>query len=521
MAPDRSAETGGAGLAELLGTLSLAVDLGLGQPMGHVARATVVAARLGDRVGIPPSERSTLVHVAMMGWVGCIADSRDAAAGFGDDITYRAGVYDVDMAPLPFLGYLLRRAGSEDPLPRRATKVAGVLVDRGRTAQQALRAHCHVTATIAHRIGLDDEVCDALGQIFARWDGKGLPVGVGGPAIALPVRLWQLADVAEVHYHRGGAESVRSVARKRRGTAFDPALVDLLVDCADEVFADLDPRDGWQVMTSLIPPQRLTGDRLDDVLAAMADWVDLKSPWFSGHSRGVAELAAAAARHLGWGDDDVRFVRRAGLLHDLGRVGVPNTLWDRVTPLSESEHERIRLHSYYTERMLARSPALSRWGEVAAMAHERLDGSGYHRGLTAPALPMSARLLGAADTFRTRIEPRPHRPAATPEEAATRLRAEAESGLLDGRAVDAVLAASGRRLQRARSPLPAGLTPREAEVLALIARGATNREVAARLTIAPKTVGNHVERIYAKAGVSSRAEATLFAMEHFLVDAPR
>ncbi|HET7387428.1 MAG TPA: HD domain-containing phosphohydrolase [Nocardioidaceae bacterium] len=506
----------GVRLDDILGTLSLAVDLGLGQPMGHVARATVVAARLGDRVGM--SDRTTLVHVAMMGWVGCIADSRDAAAWFGDDIAYRAGVYDLDMAPLPFLGYLLRRAGSGDPMPRRAAKVAGVLADRGRSVQQSLRAHCQVTSAVARRLGLADEVCDALGHIFARWDGKGLPAGVAGTGIPLPVRLWQVADVAEVHHARGGTSAVATVVRDRRGTAFDPDLVDLLVGCADDVFSDLPPADGWEAMADLVASPTLTEARLDTVLEAVADWVDLKSPWFSGHSRGVADLAAGAARHLGWDDENVRFVRRAGLLHDLGRVGVPNTLWDRITPLSEGERERIRLHSYYTERMLAHSPALSRWGEVASMAHERLDGSGYHRGLTATALPMPARLLAAADTFRTRTEQRPHRAAASADDAAAHVVAEAEAGRLDRRAVDAVLAAAGRHARRTSSPLPAGLTPREAEVLALIARGATNRQVASRLGISPKTVGNHVERLYAKAGVSTRAAATLFAMEHLLVD---
>jgi HD-GYP domain-containing protein (c-di-GMP phosphodiesterase class II) len=505
-------------LDDILGTLSLAVDLGLGQPMGHVARATVVAARLGDRVGMSASERTTLVHVALMGWVGCIADSRDAAAWFGDDIAYRAGVYDLDMAPLPFLGYLLRLAGTGDPVPRRAAKVAGVLVDRGRSVQQSLRAHCQVTSAVARRLGLTDEVCDALGFIFARWDGKGLPEGAGGNSIPLPVRLWQLADVAEVHHARGGTPAVASVVRDRRGTAFDPELVDALLAYADDVWSDLAPTDGWEVMVGLVPPTPLTQARLDTALEAVADWVDLKSPWFSGHSRAVADLAAGAARHLGWDDEEARFVRRAGLMHDLGRVGVPNSLWDRTAPLSDSDRERLRLHCYYTGRMLAHSPALSPWSDVASMAHERLDGSGYHRGLTAAALPMSARLLAAADTFRTKTEPRPHRAALSTGDAAAHLVEEAEAGRLDRRAVDAVLAAAGRHERRTPSVLPAGLTPREAEVLALLARGATNRQVASRLGISPKTAGNHVERIYAKAGVSTRAAATLFAMEHLLVD---
>ncbi|HET6628040.1 MAG TPA: HD domain-containing phosphohydrolase [Nocardioidaceae bacterium] len=505
-------------LADVLGALSLAVDLGLGQPMGHVARATVVASRIGDRVGMSAAARSTLVHVAMMGWVGCIADSREAAAWFGDDIGYRAGVYDLDMAPLPFLGYLLRRAGREDPLPRRAAKVAGVLIDGGRSAQQSLRAHCQVTSNVAARLDLSPEVCGALGHIFDRWDGKGLPPGVGGADVPVPVRVWQLADVAEVHYQRGGAEAVAAVATARRGTAFDPELVDELLTGIDPLFDGLGPESGWDAMAELEPTPALSGRRLDGALEVVADWVDLKSPWFSGHSRAVAGLAENAANHTGLDPARVAFVRRAGLLHDLGRTGVPNTLWDKPGPLTASERERIRLHSYYTERMLAHSPALAECGAVAAMAHERLDGSGYHRGLAAGALPVEARLLAAADTFRTKTEDRPHRRALPARAAAAHLAEEAASGRLDQRAVDAVLAVQGQQISRTSHALPAGLTPREAEVLGHIARGATNRQVAGWLGISPKTVGNHVEHIYAKTGVSTRAAATLFAMEHRLVD---
>jgi HD-GYP domain-containing protein (c-di-GMP phosphodiesterase class II) len=478
----------------------------------------VVASRLGDRVEMPDSERTTLVHVAMMGWVGCIADSRAVATWFGDDLTYRAGVYDIDMAPLPFLGYLLRRAGTDDPLPRRVVKVAAVAVDGGRSIRDSLRAHCQVTSRVAARLGLSAQVCDALGHIFARWDGKGLPQGVGATDVPLPVRLWQLADVAEVHYRRGGAGAVAEVARRRRGTAFDPDLVDALVAGIDPLFDGLGPESGWDAMVRLEPSPELGGKRLDAALEALADWVDLKSSWFSGHSCAVADLASRAAVHLGLGATTVSFVRRAALLHDLGRTGVPNTLWDKRGALTASEQERIRLHSYYTERMLARSPALSDCGAIAAMAHERIDGSGYHRGLSGGALPVEARLLAAADTFRTKTEARPHRRALTGEAAARHLADEAAGGRLDQRAVDAVLAVAGQPGSRAPRVLPAGLTPREAEVLVCIASGATNREVAKRLGISPKTIGNHVEHIYAKAGVSTRAAATLFAMEHRLID---
>lgn len=512
----------GVRLIDLLGSMSFAVDLGLGQPMGHVARSAVAASRLGERVGISPTERSTLFHVALMGWVGCIADSRDAATWFGDDIAYRAGVYDLDMAPLPFLGYLLRHAGSGDPMPKQMLKRAGVLLDGGRSAQGSLRAHCQVTAQVARRLSLDDEVCNSLGLIFARWDGKGMPTGVRGTDIPLVVRIWQIADVGEVHYRRGGAAAVVEVAQERRGTQFDPSLVDAFCIDVDPILAGHVDDADLEAMAELEPTlaPALPDARLDIALEAVADWVDLKSPWFTGHSRGVAELAEAAAHRLGMSAERASLVRRAGLLHDLGRTGVSNALWDKASPLTAGEVERTRMCSYYTERMLARSQALSAYAKVAAMAHERLDGSGYHRGLTAAALPLEARLLAAADTFRTKTEPRPHRHALSHEAAATHLLEESRAGRLDPTAVDGVLDAVGQPHDSLRQN-PVGLTPREVEVLCHIARGATNREVARRLGISPKTVSNHVERIYAKIRVSTRAGATLFAMEHQLLDHKR
>jgi hypothetical protein len=209
---------GGIRLAEVLGAMSLAVDLGLGQPMGHVARSCLLAQRIGDLAGLPEAERSNLYHVTLMGWVGCIADSHQAAAWFGDDIEYRAGVYDLDMRPLPFLGYLLGRVGTGEPVYRKAGRAAALIATGARSVQDSLRAHCQVTEQVARRFGLPEAVCAALQQVFARWDGQGLPKHVGGADVAVTVRLWHIADVAEVHQARGGVPAAVDVVRSRRGT---------------------------------------------------------------------------------------------------------------------------------------------------------------------------------------------------------------------------------------------------------------------------------------------------------------
>jgi DNA-binding CsgD family transcriptional regulator len=209
-------------------------------------------------------------------------------------------------------------------------------------------------------------------------------------------------------------------------------------------------------------------------------------------------------------------LRRAALVHDLGRLGVSNAIWDKPAALTPPEWERVRLHPYLTERMLASSSALAPLGALAAQHHERCDGSGYPRGQSADVLSPEARILAAADAYRAMLEPRPHRPPRTPTEAEAELRTDVREGRLDGDAVNAVLSGAGHRVRRRRE-WPAGLTPRELEVLRLLARGASNKEIARVLVISPKTVGNHVEHIYLKTGARSRAAASLFATRHGLI----
>jgi len=231
----------------------------------------------------------------------------------------------------------------------------------------------------------------------------------------------------------------------------------------------------------------------------------------------VADLAGESARIFGLDSQAVTLVRRAGLVHDLGRLGVPNTIWDKPGGLSHAETERVRLHPYLTERMLVCSPALAPLATVAAQHHERLDGSGYPRGLSGGAVSPGGRVLAAADFYRARTEPRPHRPTSTAGEAAAQLRGEVRAGRLDGGAAEAVLSAAGHRATR-RPARPAGLTGREVEVLRLLARGLSNRQIAERLVISRKTVSHHVEHIYAKTGTTNRALASLFAASHALID---
>ncbi len=359
---------------------------------------------------------------------------------------------------------------------------------------------------------------EALGSAYEQWDGRGWPGRLEGADVPLAARLAGLAEFVEVAHRVGGVEAAEVLALSRAGTQFDPELAGYVSSEGELLLSDLDTVGTWDAVIDAEPALAvvLTGQRIDDALLAIANFVDLKSPYTLGHAAAVAGLAAAAGAQAGLGAVEVSTLRRAGLVHDLGRLGVSNAIWDKAGPLGAGEWERIRLHPYLTERMLHSSTTLAPLGAIAVQHRERLDGSGYPRGLTGAAISRSARMLGAADAYQAMREPRPYRPERSRDEAAAELRADVKAGRLDAEAVDAVLAAAGHRVSRRREG-PAGLTAREIEVLRLLARGLSNKQIASRLVIAPKTVGNHVEHIYGKIGASTRAGASLYAMQHGLL----
>jgi putative nucleotidyltransferase with HDIG domain len=505
-------------LAELLAVMALGADLGMGQPMDHATRQCALALRIGDRVGLNDEARGALYYVSLLAWVGCHVDAYEQAKWFGDDLAMKEGFRHIDPVGIRAVTDTLSLIGPGRGRLDRAGLVLRFFAGGSRDATAMLHNHAYAADQLASTLGLSEVVRASVSDTFERWDGRGAPTGAKGEQIALPARIVNLSDVLAVFHLAGGVDAAIEVAGQRSGTQFDPTLVELVRNDAELLFADLEQAATWQAIIdaepALGPP--LSAPDFDNALTAIGDFVDIKSPHTLGHTRAVARLAEAAAGQLGWPAADVTHVRRAALLHDLGRLGVSNAIWDKPEELSPTEIERIRLHPYLTDRMLAGSPALAGLGATAAQHHERLDGSGYPRGLRGDAITPGGRLLAVADTFVAKTEPRPHRPALTVAEAAAYVRAEARAGRLDSACVDAVLAAAGQPVARRRD-WPAGLTSREVEVLRLLARGLSNKEIAAQLVIARKTVDNHVDHIYTKIGVSNRARASLFAVRHSLI----
>jgi len=380
-------------------------------------------------------------------------------------------------------------------------------------APEVGRAHCEVATHLAERFGFDESFRAALYQAFERWEGNGKPQKLKGEGIAFVTRLAMVAVDANLGHQLGGVEGAIAVVRKHSGTWLAPALAERFASAAERLCQPLDGPSPWDAALAAEPTpwREAAGDAIDDGLRAIAHFTDLKCRFTRTHSTGVAALAGAAAKRLGMGAAAERALARAGLLHDVGRVGTTAAVWDKVEPLTVADREQIRMHTYIGERVLGRAPWLADVAEIATLAHERIDGSGYHRRLPAAALTTAARVLAAADVYQALTEGRPHRAARDADGAAGELSPMAKQGALCPDAVKAVLEAAGHAVRPAARPL--GLTERELDVIRLLVLGLTNKEIATRLEISTKTAGHHVQHVLEKLGVTTRAAATMIAMK--------
>jgi HD-GYP domain-containing protein (c-di-GMP phosphodiesterase class II) len=505
-------------LGPLLVGLSLAADAGMGLEPGEAARATVIATALARELGV--ADASDVYYTTLLQHVGCTAYAHEAAALLGgDEIAVKSAAVRTDFARprevlLGYLPNLAPHAGLAGRL-----RAAGVAATRaGRITAGYTAANCEVASLTARRLGLGMEVERSLAAVFEQVNGRGAPRGLARDEIPPATRIAQVAVCASLFDRMGGVDlAVRSL-RRRAGRSLDADVIAALCDRAPALLGELGSADAVVAAIAAEPAPTATvpGDAVDDVCRAFGDVVDLKSPYHHGHAAGVAELAAGAAARLQLPAEDVARVRRAGYLHDLGRTAVPNGIWEKPAPLTASEWERVRLQAYHSERILSGSPALAPLARLAGMHHERLDGSGYHREAGGGDIPMLARVLAAADAFQAMTQPRAYRPAHAPEAAAEAVSREAAQGRLDPEAAAAVREEAGHRAP-GRRPRTGGLTDRQLEVVRLVAQGLSNRDIARALVVSPRTAERHVQDIYARIGVSTRAGAALFAMQHGLL----
>jgi HD-GYP domain-containing protein (c-di-GMP phosphodiesterase class II)/DNA-binding CsgD family transcriptional regulator len=378
---------------------------------------------------------------------------------------------------------------------------------------------------LVQRLAIGPDVREALRFTFERWNGEGEPAHAQGEAIPLAMRVVHLSHDMEAIGRLFSPDSALEAARDRRDRTYDPALADLFVAHGLAWLDQLRDTEPWDAVLALEPePHRLlVGTKLDDALSVVADFIDLKSPYMGGHSRRCAQVAADAARVLDLPEQTIATVRRAALVHDFGTTGVPNSIWDKRGQLTRAEFDRVELHPMLTEQMLRRSPALDILNPVASAHHEKCDGSGYHKRLHVDSGDIGVCVLAATEIYVGLTAERADRPPFSPEDAAAELHRLEAQGVLEPRSIHAVLVAAGLGEPRTRGSAPkrpsnpGGLTRRELEVLRLAARGLTTQQVADRLYISPKTADHHIQHIYGKIGVSTRAAAALWATQHTVV----
>jgi HD-GYP domain-containing protein (c-di-GMP phosphodiesterase class II) len=509
-------------LAELIGSLSLATDLAAGMGYETAVRTCVIATGVGHELGLRGEDLRDVYYTALLRFIGCTAYAHETAwrYGAGDDQAFLRALSPADTTkPAEVLRYAAKGLAPGAGALRRAGAIARVMSDP-KAPRQLAAAHCDLATKLAARLGMSGRVVASLGQMYERFDGKGNPAGRGAAQLELPARVLHVAWRAEAQRSLEGEGAALDAVRARGGTELDPDVGAAFLRVAPDLLAQVAEPSAWDHFLDLEPrPWRcIPADAIADVALAFAHYVDVKSPYTLGHSTGVARLAQVAGTRAGLAPDEGARLGVAALLHDLGRVSVPNGIWDKPGKLNPAEWERVRLHPYQTERVLARSPLFERFAGIAGHHHERADGSGYHRGVPGSALARPARILAAADAYQAMTEARAYRPAFVPDEAARTLAAEARTGRLDREAVEHVLAAAGQRAAaRVRGEWPAALSEREVEVLCLLARGLSNKRIAERLVISPRTAQHHVEHIFQKTGVSTRAAAAVFAVEHDLL----
>jgi HD-GYP domain-containing protein (c-di-GMP phosphodiesterase class II) len=505
-------------LADLLAGFSIVVDLGYGLPMETAMRSCLLGTALARRLGLEDRGVAEVFYVSLLLHVGCLAYSHETAAWFGDDAAVRRAVVRTNN-PLEIFTVLIPEATRGLPPGSRLMNVARFVSRGPGFSKRHDLASCESARAVARRIGLPNAVSDALYDVHEWWNGRGAR-RLKGEAIAVSARIARVATDAVFLAALRDPDAVTFTLQAAAGKRLDPSIVAVLEADAPGLLAEAGSGDPRLRILDAEPGPAVVIDppELALVAAAFGDLADIKTPFTHGHSAGVARLSVAAASRLRLDRETIAHLEVAAYLHDLGRGGVSNAVWEKPALLTTADWEQVRMHTYYTERILSASAALAPVAAIACLHHERLDGSGYHRGCRGTDIGTAARVLAAADSFQAMIQSRPHRAALDPDQARDELLGEARRRRLDSDVVAAVLDAADQPVAPVRDLRPAGLSEREVEVLRLVAEGCSNPEIGRRLSISPRTAEHHVQHIYTKLGVSTRVAAVLLALEHNLLE---
>ena len=517
--------------ADLLGAFSLASDLATGLHTEHGARSCYIGMHIAQEMELPLEQRTDLFYSELLKDAGCTTyTSQLARSWLVDELAAKRDLqfFRNTRNPLDIASWLIKYVAAGSPLPTRATHMLDFLVKGREFMKEGFESTCQVAARIAQRLGMPQAVQDALMQVFEQWDGHGMPYGIKSDAIPVISRIVLVTSFLEVFHRVEGRDAAKHVALARRGKAFDPSVVDAFLSVAQNegFWRGLEQERVWDSVLSMEPEQSpyqyMGEEKLIDVALALADYADLKSPFLAGRSRRIADLAERIARGMGLPEPEATHIYRAALVHDIGIVAIPSFVLNKAQDtLTEAEREQVRLHPYHSERILSKVPALEPIIPFVAAHHEEMDGRGYYRGLRGSQIPLGAQIIAVADRFDELTHDAPDSLGHELNQAVDVMRQEV-GGRLSPDAFQALTddLSGVDRSHRQRTPQqewPARLTDREVEVLRLIAKGLNRRQAARALFVAEGTVRSHLEHIYSKIGVSNRAAAALFAVEHNLL----
>ena len=400
---------------EVLASLSYALDLTEGQPMGHALRSCILGMKIAEEIGLPQSEQADLYYALLMKDAGCSTNASKMYQILGsDDIRAKRDVKTTDWTKVGWesLQYALSHVKTGAPLLERVRALVEVAKNQKRNARELVQMRCERGAFIARRIGLSEATAQGIQSLDEMWNGAGQPDGLRGRTIPLISRIMNLCQNLDVFYMAQGPAAALEMANRRSGTWFDPNLIRVFNSLAKSEFLWKDVENASQRVLDFEPVEHsLPTDEqsLENICLAFADVIDAKSPFTYRHSAGVAGAAVAIARTMGLEQEDVTDIRRAALLHDIGKLSVPNSILDKPSKLEDSEWKIVKQHPFYTYEILKRNPCFGKLAQMAASHHEKLDGSGYFRGLGAEHLSIPARILVVADIFDALHAKRPYR----------------------------------------------------------------------------------------------------------------
>ncbi|MBU2105942.1 MAG: HD-GYP domain-containing protein [Alphaproteobacteria bacterium] len=404
-------------LAEILGALSRALDLTEGQPPGHCVRCCWIGVSVGRQLGLGEVELKDLYYALLLKDLGCSSNAaRICDLYLADDLSFKKDFKLVDGSLPQVLRFVLSHTGANTDLAQRFRSIIAILQNGGEIARSLIETRCQRGAEIAQQMRFSEPVARAILDLDEHWDGGGKPVGLAGKDISLFARIALLAQVVDVFHASAGRKAALAEARHRSGGWFDPAIVAAFESAAQsQDFWETLASDDLEAQVLEMEPGRQAlladEDYLDDIAEAFARVIDAKSPFTSGHSERVAVFTDLIAEEMGYDHQRRRWLKRAALLHDIGKLGVSNSVLDKPGKLDEAEWAAVRRHAELSEQILSRIAAFADLSKVAGAHHERLDGKGYPRGLRAEAIDLDTRIISTADVFDALTADRPYRAA--------------------------------------------------------------------------------------------------------------